>query len=108
MLKDGLVILNDKTACMRLYTTMTLLCGAQIITCFEPVRSPGDTPMHSEVMLFCVCVLFCFLFLFYINLLPVKLDHVLTSEGIPSLRGSFSLIHWAKRSAVWKKEWVSR
>jgi len=31
---------------------------------------------------------------------PMNSDHRRTSDGMPSLRGSFSLMHWAKRMAV--------
>lgn len=38
----------------------------------------------------------------YIILSPVKSDHDLTSGGMPSVRGSFSFMHCAKRRAVYE------
>lgn len=43
----------------------------------------------------------------YKGLPPIKSDHLRTSEGMPSGRGSFSLMHWAKSMAVCRAKYVS-
>lgn len=44
---------------------------------------------------------------FYKGFPPMKSDHARTSDGMPSGRGSFSLMHCAKSMAVWRKHIMS-
>jgi hypothetical protein len=54
-------------------------------------KKSSRTPLHNHDK--CTVI--------YNGLPPIKSDHLRTSPGIPSFRGSFSLMQRAKSSAVW-------
>jgi hypothetical protein len=55
-------------------------------------KTPAEDGLVEKVSSGNVCI--------YRGLPPMNSDHLRTSEGTPSGRGSFSLMHWAKSMAV--------